>query len=202
MVLDPIPQSLPVHFFGSRPQPPTSRLQSSRQVYVSVCVRVCTHVCACVCVYVCMSVRTCVCMYVCLCVFVCVYMCRVLSPPRLEERERERERDKETRQRERQRDMTSVRERARERDRDRGRERRREKDRERESKRKRERERATVEHNNAGSVCSRLIRRNRHKLEGVSPHKRAGKVLIDVLFGQLVEKFPNISLLSIQLCRV
>jgi len=27
MVLDPIPQSLPVHFFGSRPQPPTSRLR-------------------------------------------------------------------------------------------------------------------------------------------------------------------------------
>ena len=26
MVLDPIPQSLPVHFFGSRPQPPTSRV--------------------------------------------------------------------------------------------------------------------------------------------------------------------------------
>ena len=25
MVLNPIPQSLPVHFFGSRPQPPTSR---------------------------------------------------------------------------------------------------------------------------------------------------------------------------------
>ena len=25
MLLDPIPQSLPVHFFGSRPQPPTSR---------------------------------------------------------------------------------------------------------------------------------------------------------------------------------
>jgi len=25
MVLDPIPQSLPVHFYGSRPQPPTSR---------------------------------------------------------------------------------------------------------------------------------------------------------------------------------
>jgi len=25
MVLDPIPQSLPVHFFGSRPQPPTSQ---------------------------------------------------------------------------------------------------------------------------------------------------------------------------------
>jgi len=27
MVLDPIPQSLPVHFFGSRPQPPTSPQQ-------------------------------------------------------------------------------------------------------------------------------------------------------------------------------
>jgi len=29
MVLDPIPQILPVHFFGSRPQPPTSRLKTS-----------------------------------------------------------------------------------------------------------------------------------------------------------------------------
>ena len=29
MVLDPIPQSLPVHFFGSRPQPPTSRAAPS-----------------------------------------------------------------------------------------------------------------------------------------------------------------------------
>ena len=28
MVLDPIPQSLPVHFFGSRPQPPTSQNRS------------------------------------------------------------------------------------------------------------------------------------------------------------------------------
>jgi len=27
MVLDPIPRSLPVHFFGSRPQPPTSPLK-------------------------------------------------------------------------------------------------------------------------------------------------------------------------------
>jgi len=100
--------------------------------------------------------------------------------------------------------MKSVRERARERDRDRGRERRREKDRERESEKERgrERERATSEHDNAGSVCSRLIRRHRHKLEGVSPHKRAGKVLIDVLVRQLVENFPNISLLSILLCRV
>jgi len=29
MVLDPIPQSLPVHFFGSRPQPPTSPSDSA-----------------------------------------------------------------------------------------------------------------------------------------------------------------------------
>ena len=29
MVLDPIPQPLPVHFFGSLPQPPTSRLNSA-----------------------------------------------------------------------------------------------------------------------------------------------------------------------------
>ena len=34
MVLDPIPQSLPVHFFGSRPQPPTS----------PGIINVCTHV--------------------------------------------------------------------------------------------------------------------------------------------------------------
>ena len=32
MVLDPIPQSLPVHFFGSRPQPPTSLCKVSFQV--------------------------------------------------------------------------------------------------------------------------------------------------------------------------
>jgi len=30
MVLDPIPQSLPVHFFGSRPQPPTSRQEHAK----------------------------------------------------------------------------------------------------------------------------------------------------------------------------
>jgi len=30
MVLDPIPQSLPVHFFGSRPQPPTSPCDRDR----------------------------------------------------------------------------------------------------------------------------------------------------------------------------
>jgi len=31
MVLDPIPQSLPVHFFGSRPQPPTSHKETDQQ---------------------------------------------------------------------------------------------------------------------------------------------------------------------------
>jgi len=63
MVLDPIPQSLPVHFFGSRPQPPTSRQyirmymnkrNTSRDVRkniereresVCVCVRVYVRVC-------------------------------------------------------------------------------------------------------------------------------------------------------------
>ena len=50
MVLDPIPQPLPVHFFGSRPQPPTSH-------DVCVCVRmtmrvqVYTAYTSCVCVY-------------------------------------------------------------------------------------------------------------------------------------------------------
>jgi len=38
MVLDPIPQSLPVHFFGSRPQPPTSR--SAR--WKAACLKVCS----------------------------------------------------------------------------------------------------------------------------------------------------------------
>ena len=32
MVLDPIPQSLPVHFFGSRPQPPTSHRMYKRDM--------------------------------------------------------------------------------------------------------------------------------------------------------------------------
>ena len=38
MVLDPIPRSLPVHFFGSRPQPPTSRMTWwSVLQYVAAC---------------------------------------------------------------------------------------------------------------------------------------------------------------------
>jgi len=44
MVLDPIPQSLPLHFFGSRPQPPTSRWRlspclplASRGTYYTIC---------------------------------------------------------------------------------------------------------------------------------------------------------------------
>ena len=34
MVLDPIPQPLPVHFFGSRPQPPTSLCQRRNVLYM------------------------------------------------------------------------------------------------------------------------------------------------------------------------
>jgi len=37
MVLDPIPQPLPVHFFGSRPQPPTSHRTWSKP-RISMCV--------------------------------------------------------------------------------------------------------------------------------------------------------------------
>ena len=36
MVLDPIPQSLPVHFFGSRPQPPTSRLHKAYRLSIYI----------------------------------------------------------------------------------------------------------------------------------------------------------------------
>ena len=47
MVLDPIPQSLPVHFFGSRPQPPTSphvtRMNKSSQK--NVFMNTCEHMC-------------------------------------------------------------------------------------------------------------------------------------------------------------
>jgi len=35
MVLDPIPQSLPVHFVGSRPQPPTSPTRPQSQTMVT-----------------------------------------------------------------------------------------------------------------------------------------------------------------------
>ena len=34
MVLDPIPQPLPVHFFGSRPQPPTSQVDTQRRNFL------------------------------------------------------------------------------------------------------------------------------------------------------------------------
>ena len=37
MVLDPIPQSLPVHFFGSRPQPPTSPCRVYMFFMIYVC---------------------------------------------------------------------------------------------------------------------------------------------------------------------
>jgi len=44
MVLDPIPQSLPVHFFGSRPQPPTSRFGT----YCHICYQYIYDIC---CIY-------------------------------------------------------------------------------------------------------------------------------------------------------
>jgi len=36
MVLDPIPQPLPVHFFGSRPQPPTSPHAQDNKSFVNI----------------------------------------------------------------------------------------------------------------------------------------------------------------------
>ena len=36
MVLDPIPHSLPVHFFGSWPQPPTSHYHTPVRIYLQV----------------------------------------------------------------------------------------------------------------------------------------------------------------------
>jgi len=41
MVLDPIPQYLPVHFFGSRPQPPTSLREGDNSERASARERVC-----------------------------------------------------------------------------------------------------------------------------------------------------------------
>jgi len=40
MVLDPIPQSLPVHFFGSRPQPPTSLCIWQLVMKCEICVNI------------------------------------------------------------------------------------------------------------------------------------------------------------------
>ena len=64
MVLDPIPPSLPVHFFGSRPQPPTSH-----PTYVAVtCYVSCCHVwlmCECISLWICTS-RICGCISVCI----------------------------------------------------------------------------------------------------------------------------------------
>ena len=48
MVLDPIPQSLPVHFFGSRPQPPTSRIKSAYALHLlTSCVCGVSVICVC-----------------------------------------------------------------------------------------------------------------------------------------------------------
>ena len=55
MVLDPIPQSLPVHYFGSRPQPP----------HLSIVMCVEGHVCRILCVYTVLCVQGRVCMMSC-----------------------------------------------------------------------------------------------------------------------------------------
>ena len=72
MVLDPIPQPLPVHFFWvSTPAPPLAwDTLLDWRVARRACVRV--HVCVCVCVCVCACVCVCVCVCVCACVRVCV----------------------------------------------------------------------------------------------------------------------------------
>ena len=44
MVLDPIPQSLPVHFFGSRPQPPTSHCTTQHSRSLRICTILCLYV--------------------------------------------------------------------------------------------------------------------------------------------------------------
>ena len=66
MVLDPIPQSLPIHFFGSQPQPPTSRLWvealivTVALVYRMLRVAVRVAVCVAMCVAVCCTMLQCV----------------------------------------------------------------------------------------------------------------------------------------------
>jgi len=60
MVLDPIPQPLPVHFFGSRPQPPTSHTYVSEVLCKVMCVCVWISM-----IYVCMWGRVKMCMYAC-----------------------------------------------------------------------------------------------------------------------------------------
>jgi len=47
MVLDPIPQFLPVHFFGSRTQPPTS-LRGAVDLWIMYIYIHCARVCVCV----------------------------------------------------------------------------------------------------------------------------------------------------------
>jgi len=47
MVLDPILQSLPVHFFGSRPQPPTSRRRTRLPIQSRDVVSICLGTCMC-----------------------------------------------------------------------------------------------------------------------------------------------------------
>jgi len=61
MVFDPIPQSLPVHFFGSRPQPPTSR--NAILAYYVLSIK-----------FICRYIYMYVCMYMDLCIYICLYI--------------------------------------------------------------------------------------------------------------------------------
>jgi len=89
MVLDPIPQSLPVHFFGSRPQPPTSPRHALALIKAFHCAAIWIWICVCIYtsmsskiyihvliyVYVCIFVHVCVYIYVCIfCICVCIYI--------------------------------------------------------------------------------------------------------------------------------
>ena len=95
MVLDPIPQSLSVHLFGSRPQPPTSRCQSKdafKGTYAHTHVQTSRHTIVhwrasthtykqtenarvFVCVSLCLGVYVYVCVYLCGYVYVCICTC-------------------------------------------------------------------------------------------------------------------------------
>ena len=99
MVLDPIPPSLPVHFFGSRPQPPTSlpqwspaferspytqppALSSRHTLSLSLSLSVslsllfacvfCVCTCACMCIY-CVWLSVCLCVWILVCWCVCMF---------------------------------------------------------------------------------------------------------------------------------
>ena len=87
MVLDPIPQPLPVHFFGSRPQPPPlvkdhSTLKGSWYIEdlpggVYICIYICTYIYICIYVYIYIFIYTYIYIYtyIHICIYICIYMC-------------------------------------------------------------------------------------------------------------------------------